>query len=121
MVVLFCCEPTSPREPDSMFADEFEAAKKAGVSVGLIDFDSLVRGGDPDKCVRRLEPSSSETTAVYRGWMMRPDHYTSFHDAAASRGYRLIADPLAYRVCHLFPNSYGEIRDRTPESVWIPE
>jgi hypothetical protein len=61
-----------------------------------------------------------ETLAVYRGWMLRPEHYAKLHEALLTRGVRLLNDPAAYRHCHYLPESYAAIAGHTPRTGWLP-
>jgi hypothetical protein len=116
--VLFCADPLSPREPDRAFAREADAARAQGVPLALLDFDALV-AGDARAAVCRV-PAGEGETAVYRGWMMRPEVYEGLHEALAARGVRLVNDPAAYAHAHHLPGWYPALEGHTPRSVWLP-
>jgi hypothetical protein len=118
MLVLFCADPLRPRLPDDAYAAEAAAAEAAGFEHALIDFEALVHDGDVERAVRRV--LVREALAVYRGWMMRPEHYARLYEALLARGVHLLNDPAAYRHCHYLPESYAAIAEHTPRTVWLP-
>lgn len=118
MRFLFCSDPLSPRQPDSAFASEADAARDLGHPVGLIDFEALV-AGDATAAVRRV-PQAEGERAVYRGWMLRPEAYRRLYDALAERGMLLVNDPDAYVHAHHLPGWYAALEGHTPRSVWLP-
>jgi hypothetical protein len=119
MRLIFCSDPLNPREPDSLYLDEWEAACQVGFRCDLISYEALVQG-DAGRAVRRVEVGHPEELALYRGWMMKPDQYRLLYDALMQRGVRLLNDPEAYRHTHYLPESYVVIRDMTPRTVWLP-
>ncbi|WP_438029829.1 ATP-grasp domain-containing protein [Sorangium sp. So ce233] len=118
MILLFCSDPLAPRQPDSAFASEADAARGLGLDIGLIDYEALV-AGDPRAAVRRV-PEAQDQDAVYRGWMLRPGAYADLHGALAARGVRLVNDPDAYARGHHLPGWYPALEGHTPRSVWLP-
>ena len=46
------------------------------------------------------------TTAVYRGWMMKPEQYSRFYQKLYDHNIRLITSPEEYGKFHVFPNIY---------------
>ncbi|WP_434047666.1 MULTISPECIES: ATP-grasp domain-containing protein [Sorangium] len=118
MILLFCSDPLVPRQPDSAFASEADAARGLGLDVGLIDYEALV-AGDRSAAVRRV-PEAQGQDAVYRGWMLRPGVYADLHGALAARGVRLVNDPDAYARGHHLPGWYPALEGHTPRSVWLP-
>ncbi|WP_437759615.1 ATP-grasp domain-containing protein [Sorangium sp. So ce1389] len=118
MYVLFCSDPLAPRQPDSAFASEADAASDLGHELGLIDYEALV-AGDSRASVRRLREAHGEV-AVYRGWMLQPSAYGDLHGALAARGVHLVNDPDAYVHGHHLPGWYPALEGHTPRSVWLP-
>lgn len=118
-LIVFCSDPLEPREPDQAFAAEASAARHLGLDSALIDFETLVYENDTAAAVRRVVPRAEPTTAIYRGWMLRPDQYASLYGALATKGVALMNDPAAYRHCHYLPESYSTIEGKTPRSVWL--
>lgn len=98
---------------------ESNAAERLGLEQALVDFEAMVYEHDARATVRRVAAHADSTTAIYRGWMLKPDQYASLYDALRARGVALINDPPAYRHCHYLPESYAMIEGRTPRSVWL--
>ena len=60
----------------------------------------------------------ADTTAVYRGWMLRSQQYAAFAAALADRGIRLRTDADQYRRGHELPGWYSALAEFTPLSTW---
>jgi hypothetical protein len=116
---VFCCDPFSKSEPDSVYATEFEAAEKHGFPCALINFEALVNDDNPQRAVARVAEGTGETKAVFRGWMMKPDAYTKLYGALLDRNVRLINSPEEYRHAHYLPESFDLIQKRSPRTVWL--
>jgi hypothetical protein len=100
MTLIVPADPLRPRRADEHFAAEAAAARAAGVGVVLIDHDRLSRG----------DASATVDGAVYRGWMLRSEHY------ALLTGLRTSASQ--YRRAHELPGWHSALAPVTPESVW---
>ncbi|MBX0329658.1 ATP-grasp domain-containing protein [Oscillochloris sp. ZM17-4] len=120
MILIICADPLNPRQPDSAFAAEAEAATRAGFTLALLTYERLVHDQDAAGALGRLPPRATPEACLYRGWMLRVDRYTALYDALAARGYQLLQTPAAYRSCHELPAAYPSIRDHTPATVWLP-
>ncbi|HEV2891243.1 MAG TPA: ATP-grasp domain-containing protein [Frankiaceae bacterium] len=114
MMLLVPSDPLRPRRPDEHFADEYAAARDAGLDVALVDHDALAAGADPDAAVARV-PESDD--AVYRGWMLRSERYASFAAALARRGVTMRTGAEAFRSSHELPGWYATLREVTAESA----
>ncbi|HEX6543296.1 MAG TPA: ATP-grasp domain-containing protein [Ktedonobacterales bacterium] len=119
MLIVYCADPLHPREPDSAYQEEVAAAEAGGMTYGLISYEALVDDGDAEAAVRRIPPQAPPVTGLYRGWMLRPEHYARLYEALAARGVLLINDPSAYRHCHYLPEWYPLLEGHTPRSVWL--
>ena len=115
MLVLVPADVLRPRRPDAHFAAEAAAAREAGHDVAVIDHDAFTRGGAPDTAVARV-PAGDD--AVYRGWMLRAEQYTTMTEALSRRGVVLRTTAEQYRRAHELPGWYAEVEAVTPESVW---
>jgi hypothetical protein len=71
-------DPLNDRRPDEYFAGDVAAARELHWTVGLVDVDAL-GAGDASSAVRRLAGTSDR--AVYRGWMVRWEHYAQLEAA----------------------------------------
>ena len=119
MLLIYCADPLQPRQPDSAYAEEAAAAEAVGLAYALISYEALVDDGDAEAAVRRIPEQSPPVTAIYRGWMLRPEQYVRLYDALAARGVLLINDPAAYRHCHYLPEWYPLFEGDTPRTVWL--
>lgn len=119
LTLLFPADPFARRQPDEVYAAELEAAATLGLRTALLDFEALADDGSVARAVRWLPESSSECTAVYRGWMLRPERYGDLFLALVARGYRLITTPEQYALTHQLPNWYSLLEQWTPRSVWM--
>ena len=117
--VLFCFDSLDPKVPEPPWADEEAAARKAGMAVGLIDFDALETDGDVGKAIRGIGSLKGSAPCIYRGWMLRPEKYGVLFDALSGEGVRLVNDPQAYRHAHYLPESLSVIEEVTPRTVWM--
>lgn len=117
MRILFCNNFLEPGKVDPDFEREQIAAKAAGFSTALLSFEAL-ESGDMRDCLRRIKPFEQEETALYRGWMLRPEQYRDLFGALLKRNVRLLTSPEAYQHCHYLPESYNRIASVTAESTW---
>ena len=108
--------PFSPGEIDPDFVSERDAARLLGFATALVDHTRVVRG-EAEAAVGGV--TSGPATAVYRGWMMRPEQYEAMYAALEAKGVTLQSNPIAYRTCHYLPSSYPFIEGHTPASVWL--
>ncbi|WP_051772671.1 ATP-grasp domain-containing protein [Saccharothrix sp. NRRL B-16314] len=114
MMLLVPADPLRPTRPDPHFAPEAAAAREAGHRVALVDHDALTRG-HADRAVAK---APADEDAVYRGWMLRSEHYAAFADALARRGALLRTTADQYRGAHELPGWYDDFTGLTPESAW---
>lgn len=102
-----------------MFIDEVAAATRAGLPFALIDYDALARENNAARAVRDIPVHDELEPAVYRGWMLRAEHYTAFYDALMSRGLQLINTAQQYRNTHHLPVSLEIIREHTFRTIYF--
>lgn len=117
MKIIYCSEPFSPTKPDSVYEAEVNAALGAGLEYELINYEALVDEGKPAAAVRRVRVAEIPETAIYRGWMLKPEQYRMLFEALRERGLNLINSPEQYQHCHYLPESYPVIKDQTPLTV----
>ena len=72
--------------------------------------NKLVLTNAPDK----------EHTAVYRGWMMKPEQYEQFYKLLLEKNIRLVTEPEQYRLMHIFPNVYEDVKEDTAKMEIYP-
>lgn len=118
MLILFPSQPFHPRQVDSCFVEEYQAAEKTGHVIGLVNQDNL-DACDFQRAVSRI--SSSGEKAIYRGWMLHPEHYKGLCRALESNGVDLVNNSRQYMNCHWFPRFYSYIEKHSPESIWYTQ
>lgn len=116
MLLLVPSDPLTPRHPDAHFADEAEAARELGWTVGLVDHDALERGRASEAVPRRLAGDLSG--AVYRGWMLRAEQYAALETQLAGHGVQLRTSAAQYRAGHELPGWVRHLGSATPETAW---
>lgn len=118
MKIIYCSDPFDERKPDMDYQNEADAAEAAGFQYEVVNYEALVNDNDVARSVRRVATQQTETLAVYRGWMLRPEKYAELYSGLKGKGIRLINDPQEYVHCHYLPESYRLIEGITPRSVW---
>lgn len=118
-MLLFPAEPFAGRIPDEAYAAELQAAEQRGLTTSLVDFEALLEG-DTARALRWVSRTDEVHTAVYRGWMMRPEIYTVLYEALQVRGWTLVNTPAQYIHTHHLPRSFDLIADISPRTIWIP-
>jgi hypothetical protein len=111
MRLLYPSDPFDLSRPDDAYAEEYDAARSAGLDCVLFAQDELDLGR------LKLRPALSEGDAVlYRGWMLTVEAYTTLHDLIRAKGARPITSPHAYALCHHLPRWYELCADLTPDT-----
>lgn len=119
MLIIFCSDPMNRNVVDMDYEEEYLAAKSIGISIGLIQLEDLLEG-HINKALSKIGAADSQETALYRGWMIKPEIYENLYDGLLMKNIALINDPEEYRSCHYLPDSYEKIKAFTPYSNWIP-
>ncbi|UQZ33367.1 hypothetical protein C2I18_07215 [Paenibacillus sp. PK3_47] len=117
MIIIFCQDPLDAKKPDMDYEAEWHAAQAAGFQTGLLSLEALLEG-QAARSIRKVTPALHRETAVYRGWMMKPQHYEELYHALLAKNIELINDPAAYAHCHYLPHSYPGISSMTPRTIW---
>jgi hypothetical protein len=117
MIIIFCQDPLDSKRADMDYEAEWHAAQTAGFQTGLLSLE-LLMDGQAARSVRQLAPPLHKEAAMYRGWMMKPQHYEELYHALLSKNIELINDPAAYARCHYLPYSYSSISSMTPRTIW---
>lgn len=103
------------KKVDSEYENEYK------VTITLPEFDIYLFNYDEfiSDCKLKIYPDSfEEGLCIYRGWMLKPEQYKQLYEKLKDNGLSLINDPQEYERCHLFPNTYEEIKDFTPKTKW---
>lgn len=85
---------------DSALKAEYEAAAATGLfRIILFSYDKLTAEG----VVEINDTIQEECTAVYRGWMLKPDQYSLLYEELSNRRIHLVTSPEQYQLMHVFP------------------
>lgn len=102
---------------DEDLAEEYRAARLAGgFETVVFDYQAWFR----EQRLRLSYVPEREITAVYRGWMMKPEQYAVFYRELLSQKIRLLTTPEMYEKLHLFPRVYPELLPDTARMLTFP-
>ena len=118
-MLLFPAQPFAERVPDDAYADEVAAARQLNLPTALLDVEALLEG-NTRRALRGVKAAATEQTAIYRGWMLRPEVYAALYEALLEKNWRLINTPAQYRHTHYLPESYALIAPHSPLTRWLP-
>lgn len=124
MMIIFPAYPGDMKRVDPAFEEEMLEAKKQGYKIGHVDLE-LMFGGDVKLRLPKLDKGDS-AYAMYRGWILKQEHYEKLHEALIASDDTgrllggLIQSPLDYKYCQNIPLWYSDLKDKTPETVWLP-
>lgn len=116
MIILFPSEPFSPKEADSCFHSELEAAKLVGFKTYLFDHDEFVKSGELKHNLPFADGLPQEI--ILRSWMLKEEQYQMFWSKLFLEGYSLINGSKEYLNCHHFPEAYPQIMKHTSKAWW---
>lgn len=114
MQLLYPCDPFDKSQPDETYAEEFHAARMAGLTCFLFSAEDFETGEF------RPRPVNLFTGQVlYRGWMLTPARYAQLEQAIAAKNATLLTTAQQYRQCHYLPEWYETCRDVTPDTIFL--
>jgi hypothetical protein len=119
MRIIYCCDPLDTKQVDPPYEQEAEAAKALGFETALFSFETLVYENNINRALGRVPTLSEETSALYRGWMLKPEQYHTLYTGLLGRGWRLINTLEQYQHAHYMPDSYPVIQHLTPLTIWV--
>ncbi|HBS47802.1 TPA: hypothetical protein DEO28_01760 [Candidatus Dependentiae bacterium] len=119
MKIIFCCNPIDQKSSDPIYEAEYNVAKKLGLDVFLINIEELIYFNNIVKAIKNIPSQETLMTALYRGWMLTPEKYSSLYDALISKNIKLINSPQSYIHCHYLPENYEIIKDLTAKTIWF--
>jgi hypothetical protein len=119
MRFIFCADYWDIRRPDATYEAEVEAVQNLGYACSFIDFEALAERRDVARTLRTVEPASTRESAIYRGWMLKPQQYELLYQALEAKGIDLINSLAAYKHCHYLPEWYPLLAKYTPASTWL--
>ncbi len=117
-LIIFPSSYFSLNEIDDGLEAEYRAVMKTGLfDVVLFSYDKWFNEGELvlNKQVSKIR------TAVYRGWMMKPEIYSVFYARLLAHNIRLITSPEQYSAFHIFPNVYPLIEEDTAKTLIYPD
>ena len=116
MRLLYPDNPFNQREPDEVFAQEYDAARARGFDVSLFSFEDFERGHFNPK-----PKFAKDEAIIYRGWMLGLDGYARLTQAVAALSARMVVSPDSYRAAHHLPSWYPLIQPFTAETLILEE
>lgn len=114
MMILFPSSYMNSRRVDEAFEREYGAALEAGLEVMLFHQQLW-----DEKREIRLD-TEKPGSALYRGWMMKPEDYRMFYVRLSKKGVNLLTAPDQYEAMHLFPHVYKWLAEDTPKALFFP-
>ena len=94
--------------------EDLEQEYQSVLSTGF--FDIVIFSYDKwfnDGVIKLNKEVETMTSAVYRGWMMKPKQYEAFYNRLSERNIHLETDPESYELMHIFPNVYSKFGEDT--------
>ncbi len=102
---------------DEDLQQEYDAVSSTGLfEVTLFDYDKWFEQG---KLVVKSVPDQIRS-AVYRGWMMKPEQYKNFYNLLLEKNIKLVTEPSSYEQMHIFPNVYDLLKEDTAKMEIYP-
>lgn len=115
--ILFPSSVFNTSQVDEDLKSEYEAV----VSTGL--FEIILFGYQEwfhdEKIVIKNAPLEMHT-AIYRGWMMKPEQYEKFYNVLLKNNIKLVTIPEQYKLMHVFPNVYEYVKEDTAKMKLFP-
>lgn len=115
MRIIFCDSGFASTEVDYMYAEELKAAKANFCQTSLISFEDIKKG-NVESALKRVKAADERETAIYRGWMLKPDQYDLLYRSLLEKNIELINNPSEYQFCHYLPENYETIKEFTPKT-----
>ena len=116
-IILFPSSFFSVNRVDEDLQKEYEAARAAGLfDILLFGYEKWYQEGE----LVLTETPDNMRTAILRGWMMKPEQYERFYQALLEHQIRLVTNPEAYRLMHIFPNIYQQFEGDTARMLLYP-
>ena len=116
-IILFPSSFFDTTKVDEDLQAEYDAVMSTGLfQIVLFGYEQwfnegrLVVNGAPDEM----------RSAVYRGWMMKPEQYEQFYNLLLEQNIRLVTKPEQYKRMHIFPNIYEQLKEDTAKMEIYP-
>ena len=116
--ILFPSSYFTIRKVDEDLQTEYEAVHSTELfDVILFSYDKWFNEG---KLILNRQ-TDSPVSAIYRGWMMKPEQYTAFYHQLFKQNIKLITPPSSYELLHIFPNIYPSLQEDTAQMLIYPD
>lgn len=112
--IIYPCDPLEAKQPDENYAEEFAAAKAAGLACSVFSVEDLARG-----TFRPMPKLQEGDRVLYRGWMLDPEDYERLCASITDAGGAPVTSIEAYLRCHYLPHWYEACRALTPPTVFL--
>jgi len=118
LTILFPHQPFEPSSIDSVFEEEYKAAKLIGFPLAFYDHEALERD-EVKEAFAQIPDSGGGTRTVFRGWMIPGEKYQIGHEELVRKGYHPVTTPEAYEEAHYLPLAYKHTKGECPRSGWL--
>lgn len=118
LTILFPNQPFEPSKIDSVFEEEFNAARMIGFPTAFYDHEEL-EAGNAREAFSRLPETSESLRTIFRGWMIPGESYQDAFNILTEKGYLPQTSPDAYEEAHYLPFAYKHTEGESPRSAWI--
>lgn len=118
LTILFPHQPFEPSKIDSVFEEEFKAARLVGFPTAFYDHEAL-EAGDSKEAFFRLPETREKSRTIFRGWMIPGERYQEGFDEITRKGYHPQVPPASFEEAHYLPLAYQHIEGESPRSGWI--
>ena len=109
-ILLFPSSVFNKSQVDEDLKAEYDAALSTGLfKIILFSYEDWFHN---DRIVIRNIPDEQKS-AIYRGWMMKPEQYEKFYNDLQEYNIKLVTEPEQYKLMHIFPNSYEYMKEDT--------
>lgn len=117
MIFLFPSMYNDATQVDDDYAIEKNVVEELGCKTLLFNFDAFVFGNKPIRISVKKEnitEKDKQDVVIYRGWMLRAEHYQKLYTVLHKLGLKLINLKDEYRGAHELPHSYKYLKKYMP-------
>ena len=115
--LLFPSSVFNKSQVDEDLKAEYDAALSTGLfKIILFSYEDWFHN---DRIVIRNIPDEQKS-AIYRGWMMKPEQYEKFYNDLQEYNIKLVTEPEQYKLMHIFPNIYEYVKEDTAKLEVYP-
>lgn len=113
MRILYASDYFKQQQPDEMYVPEAARFAEYGFEISTINIDALHDS-------KPLPPIPTDSSVLYRGWMLNEPDYRYLVGVIEATGGEPITNLETYLLTHHIPNWCNLIEDLTPETVVLP-